>query len=68
VAAPDADWAERDDGTGTTGNVVFVGGCALSWICASQHCVAHSSCESEYVALDSARQLWTRSRIFVDAI
>ena len=53
VAASDADWAERDDGTSTTGNVVFVGGCALSWICASQHCVAHSSCESEYVALDS---------------
>jgi len=30
VAASDADWAERDDGTSTTGNVVFVGGCAAS--------------------------------------
>ena len=53
VSAPDANWAERDDGTSTSCNCAFLGGCAISWMCASQHCIAHSSCESEYIALDS---------------
>jgi hypothetical protein len=53
VSAADANWAERDDATSTSGNCVFIGGCVFSWLCASQHCIAHSSCESEYISLDS---------------
>ena len=53
ICASDANWAENDDSTSTSGNVAFLGGAAISWLCSTQHCVAHSSCESEYIALDS---------------
>ena len=58
VAASDSDWAEGEDCKSTSGNVYFLCGAALTWMCSTQRSVAHSSCEAEYVALDDmAREI-----------
>ena len=51
--AADSDWAGTEECVSTTANVAFVCGAAISWLCCTQRNVTHSSCESEYVSLDS---------------
>ena len=49
----DSDWAGTEECVSTTANVAFVCGAAISWLCCTQRNVTHSSCEAEYVSLDS---------------
>ena len=48
-----SDWAGTEDCFSTTANVAFLAGCALTWLCCTQRNITHSSCEAEYVSLDS---------------
>jgi hypothetical protein len=59
----DSDWAADQDGRrSTTGYIVYLYGCAISWKSKLQHTVAHSSTEAEYMAMsDTAREImWLR--------
>ncbi len=59
----DSDWAADQDGRrSTTGYVVYLYGCAISWKSKLQKTVAHSSTEAEYYAMsDTAREvMWLR--------
>lgn len=52
IAYTDADWAgDQDDRKSTSGCILKVYGCTVSWCSVKQQCVALSSTESEYVAL-----------------
>jgi transposase InsO family protein len=52
-AFSDANWAEDPtDRKSNTGYLVSANGGAASWCCRKQDCIAQSSCESEYVALN----------------
>lgn len=77
----DADWAgEKLDRKSTSGFIVKVFGCTVSWSSSKQQCVALSSTESEYVALAKgvAEGCWVKNllnevcitcncfRVFVD--
>jgi hypothetical protein len=53
----DANWAEdRIDRKSNSGYVAFFKGGAVSWACRKQGCVAVSSCEAEYMALNETAQ------------
>jgi hypothetical protein len=59
----DSDWAADQDGRrSTTGYIVYLYGCAVSWKSKLQKTVAHSSTEAEYMAMsDTAREvMWLR--------
>jgi hypothetical protein len=62
VGYSDADWASSADRKSTSGFIYFLAGGAVSWGAKQQKCVAHSSAESEYVALTAAGRecLWLR--------
>jgi hypothetical protein len=62
IGYSDADWASSFDRKSTSGFVYFLAGGAVSWAAKQQKCVAHSSAESEYVALTAAGRecLWLR--------
>ena len=62
VGYSDADWASAIDRKSTSGFIYFLAGGAVSWGAKQQKCVAHSSAESEYVALTAAGRecLWLR--------
>ena len=51
----------------TTANIAFVCGCAISWLCATQRNITHSSCESEYVSLDSMGREVEHLRMLFDS-
>jgi hypothetical protein len=53
----DANWAEdRTDRKSNSGHIGFFRGGAISWACRKQGCVAVSSCEAEYMALNDTAQ------------
>jgi hypothetical protein len=59
----DSDWAaEQNNRRSTTGFVVYLYGCLISWKSRLQQTVAHSSTEAEYMAMsDTAREvMWIR--------
>jgi hypothetical protein len=57
LAYTDADWGgDLDDRKSTTGYVVFVYGCAVSWQSKKQTTVALSTAEAEYMAISSVLQ------------
>jgi hypothetical protein len=66
VGYSDADWASSSDRKSTSGFIYFLAGGAVSWGAKQQKCVAHSSAESEYVALTAAGKecLWLRRIVF----
>ena len=48
----DSDWAgDKNDRKSFSGSVVYLMGCAVSWVCKKQVTVALSSVEAEYMAL-----------------
>ena len=55
-------WASGFNRKSTSGFVYFLAGGAISWGSRQQKCVAHSSAESEYVALSGAGKecIWLR--------
>ena len=63
IAYADADWAGAKTRRSNTGNIIFIGGAAVSWNSRAQKTVALSSTEAEYMALsDTCRQLvWIRN-------
>ena len=62
VGYSDADWASSADCKSTSGFVFFYASGAVSWAARQQRTVAHSSAESEYVALSMAgcECMWLR--------
>ncbi|CAN1745337.1 Retrovirus-related Pol polyprotein from transposon TNT 1-94 [Linum perenne] len=60
----DANWVtSKDDVSSTSGFVFTLGGAAVSWKSTKQTCIARSTMESEFIALDTACQEaeWIRS-------
>jgi hypothetical protein len=57
TAYTDADWGgDLDDRKSTTGYIIKVNDCLVSWISKKQRTVALSSAESEYMAISAALQ------------
>ncbi|CAN1246025.1 Retrovirus-related Pol polyprotein from transposon TNT 1-94 [Linum grandiflorum] len=53
----DANWVtSKDDVSSTSGFVFTLGGAAVSWKSTKQTCIARSTMESEFIALDTASQ------------
>ena len=53
----DANWVSGNDETCSTSGYVFtMGGGAISWKSSKQTCIAHSTIESEFIALELANQ------------
>ncbi|TYK01593.1 ty1-copia retrotransposon protein [Cucumis melo var. makuwa] len=53
----DANWATNNDEVNSiSGYVFFLGGRVISWKSAKQTCIARSTMESEFIALELARQ------------
>lgn len=63
----DSDWAGTAECVSTTANVAFVAGCAISWLCCTQRNITHSSCEAEYVSLDSMGREVEHLRMLFDS-
>jgi len=63
IAYADSDWASAHTRRSNTGNVIFLGGAAVSWNSRAQKTIALSSTEAEYMALsDTCRQLvWLKN-------
>ena len=60
----DSDWAgDKDERKSTTGHVFYFGGTAFAWTSKKQPVIALSSCEAEYVAVNSVvcEGVWLRS-------
>jgi hypothetical protein len=60
----DADWgADSNDRRSTSGYVIMVAGGPVIWSSRKQKTAAHSSCESEYMAIDEAAReiMWVRN-------
>ncbi|KAE8667171.1 Detected protein of unknown function [Hibiscus syriacus] len=60
----DANWvSDNDEVSSTSGYVFTLGGAAISWKSSKQTCIARSTMESEFIALDLAGQEaeWLRS-------
>ncbi|GMI95547.1 hypothetical protein HRI_003224000 [Hibiscus trionum] len=60
----DANWvSDSDEVSSTSGYVFTLGGAAISWKSSKQTCIARSTIESEFIALDLAGQEveWLRS-------
>ena len=60
----DSDWAgDKDERKSTTGHVFYFGETAFAWTSKKQPVIALSSCEAEYVAVNSAvcEGIWLRS-------
>ena len=62
VGYSDADWASGLGRKSTSGYVYFLAGGAVTWAARQQGTIAHSSAESEYVALSGAGRecIWLR--------
>jgi hypothetical protein len=59
----DADWAgDLDNRKSTTGYIILIGKCVVSWLSKKQSTVSLSSAEAEYMAISAATQeiLWIR--------
>ena len=53
----DANWiSDTNDTKSTSGYVFTLGGAAVSWKSSKQTCIARSTMESEFIALDKARE------------
>ncbi|CAN0838583.1 Retrovirus-related Pol polyprotein from transposon TNT 1-94 [Linum grandiflorum] len=53
----DANWVtSKDDVSSTSGFVFTLGGAAISWKSTKQTCIARSTMEAEFIALDTASQ------------
>jgi hypothetical protein len=53
----DANWiSDTNDTKSTSGYVFTLGGAAVSWKSSKQTCIAKSTMESEFIALDKARK------------
>ena len=53
----DADWAgDYDERKSTTGYVIMIGNCVVSWVSKKQSTVSLSSAEAEYMAISSSIQ------------
>lgn len=57
TAYADADWAgDIDERKSTTGYVIMIGGCPVSWVSKKQSTISLSSAEAEYMAISSTVQ------------
>ena len=57
TAYADADWAgDLDDRKSTTGYVIMIGDCVVSWVSKKQSTISLSSAEAEYMAISSTVQ------------
>ncbi|GKC87897.1 retrovirus-related pol polyprotein from transposon TNT 1-94, partial [Tanacetum coccineum] len=53
----DANWvSDNDEVSSTSGYVFTLGGCAISWKSSKQTCIARSTMEAEFIALELAGQ------------
>ena len=65
----DADWiSERSDSLSTSGYVFTIGGAVVSWKSQKQTCIARSTMESEFIALDKAGEEAEWLRNFLEEI
>ena len=65
----DSDWAgDIDDKKSTTGYIIKLNNCPISWLSKKQEVVATSSCEAELLALATITKeiIWTRN--FIDEL
>jgi hypothetical protein len=65
----DANWiSDTDDSKSTSGFVFTLGGAAVSWKSTKQTCIARSTMESEFIALDKAGEEAEWLRHFLEDI
>ncbi|PRQ49208.1 putative RNA-directed DNA polymerase [Rosa chinensis] len=67
-AFSDADWAgDPNDRRSTTGFVIYIGNCPISWCSKKQHSVSRSSTEAEYRAMaDTASEIFWLRHLLAD--